>query len=114
MKKLTAALFALTALVCGVIVGFGIASVPNKRFEKPYSQSDPNASSASYTALTVNINTANRNELMKLDGIGETKADAIIRYREEHGFFVSVEEIKNVNGIGDAVFESIKDHICVG
>lgn len=65
------------------------------------------------TFLLVNINTAGIDELMELDGIGETIAQRIIDYRNEHGKFTSIEEIKNVSGIGDKRYEKIKDHICV-
>ncbi len=61
----------------------------------------------------VNINTAEREELMTLDGIGEKKADSIIRYREENGGFSSIEEILEIPGIKDAVFSNIKDQITV-
>lgn len=59
----------------------------------------------------ININRAAAEELMTLPGIGESKASGIIEYRESAGGFQSVEEIKNVSGIGDAVFEKIKDRI---
>ncbi len=61
----------------------------------------------------VNLNTATLEELMTLSGIGETKAKAIISYREEQGSFHSIEEIKNVDGIKDGVFTAIKDDITV-
>lgn len=65
------------------------------------------------SALLVNINTAGIGELMELDGIGEAIAKRIIDYRNEHGKFASIEEIKNVSGIGDKKYEKIKDYICV-
>lgn len=61
----------------------------------------------------VNINQAAADELMTLPGIGESKAAGIIEYRESAGGFQSVEEIKNVSGIGEAVFERIKDRIVI-
>lgn len=61
----------------------------------------------------VNLNTATREELMTLAGIGESKADSIIRYREEHGRFQSIEEIKQIEGIKDGVFQKIKEMITV-
>ena len=61
----------------------------------------------------VNINEASRDLLMTLPGIGESKADAVIQYRNEHGVFGSIEEIQNVPGIKNAVFQNIKDHITV-
>ena len=58
----------------------------------------------------VSINTATKEELLTLPGIGESKADAIIEYRTTKKF-ETIEEIKEVSGIGDALFEKIKDHI---
>ena len=59
----------------------------------------------------VNINTSTQTELEKLPGIGPSTALKIINYREEKGKFKSIEEIKEVPGIGDAKFNSIKDMI---
>ena len=50
---------------------------------------------------------------MELKGIGETRARAIIEYRETYGDFGYIEEIMNVSGIKEASFEKIKDDICV-
>lgn len=61
----------------------------------------------------VNINTATQAELETLTGIGPSTALKIIKYREENGKFKTIEEIKNVAGIGDSKFEAIKDEICV-
>ncbi len=61
----------------------------------------------------VNLNTATRDELMTLPGIGESKADAIIAYRSEHGAFASIEEIQDISGIKSGVFSQIKDFITV-
>lgn len=59
----------------------------------------------------VNLNTADASGLQQLSGIGEKKAAAIISYREEHGSFSSIEDIKKVSGIGDKTFESLKDDL---
>ena len=61
----------------------------------------------------ININTADETTLQTLDGIGETKAKAIIEYRNKNGNFKTTEDIKNVSGIGDSVYEKIKDNITV-
>lgn len=61
----------------------------------------------------VNINEASKEELMTLTGIGEAKADSILEYRAEHGRFGSIEEIKEISGIKDGVFQKIKDKITV-
>ena len=60
----------------------------------------------------VSLNSASKEELMTLSGIGESKADAIIEYRKKKKF-ESIEEIKEVSGIGDALFEKIKDNITI-
>ena len=62
----------------------------------------------------VNINTADETALVTLNYIGKNRAQAIIAYREEHGPFKSIEDLKGVSGVGDRVFESIKDKITVG
>ncbi len=59
----------------------------------------------------ININTASVNELDELPGIGEATATKIIKYREENGEFKSIEDIKNVSGIGDSKYDEIKDKI---
>jgi len=61
----------------------------------------------------IDLNLATAAELMTLSGIGQTKADSIIRYREKNGSFSSVEEIKQVEGIKEGVYNRIKDHIKV-
>lgn len=59
----------------------------------------------------MNLNTAAKEQLMTLTGIGEAKAAAIIRYREENGGFRSIEELMEVEGIKEGVFNKIKDQI---
>lgn len=66
--------------------------------------------SFSFLFAAVNINTASKEELMTLKGIGETTAEAIIEYRKKNKF-TKIEDIKNVKGIGDKKFESIKEDI---
>lgn len=61
----------------------------------------------------VNINTATVQELTTLTGIGESRALAIIAYREKNGLFQSIDGIKKVTGIKDGLFEKIKDQITV-
>ncbi len=59
----------------------------------------------------VNINTATSIELMSLSGIGESKALGIIEYRTNNGIFANIEDLKNVSGIGDKTFETIRNFI---
>ena len=76
--------------------------------EKPKQISD---SSSSSNTDVININTANKEQLMKISGVGKTKAEAIISYREKNGDFKKKEDITKVHGIGKATFEKIKDKI---
>ena len=61
----------------------------------------------------ISLNTATLDELMMLPSIGEAKAEAIIKYREEVGAFQNIEQLKEVNGIGDAIFDDIKESITI-
>ena len=70
-----------------------------------------NASDGKNTNSKVNINTASKEELDTLPGIGPSTAEKIINYRKEKGKFKSIEEIKDVSGIGDSKYENIKDMI---
>jgi len=63
--------------------------------------------------VLININKATQTELETLPGIGPSTALKIIKYREENGNYSSIEDIKNVSGIGDSKFNNIKDLICV-
>ena len=60
----------------------------------------------------ININTATKEDLDTLPGIGPATAQKIIDYRQEHGNFSSIEDIKNVKGIGEAKFSKMQDKIC--
>ena len=61
----------------------------------------------------VNLNTAGLEELMTLTGIGQTRAEAIITYREEEGAFQAPEDIMKVDGIKEGIYEKLKDEITV-
>lgn len=80
-----------------------------KHGEKPKQISDGSTSSSN--GDVININTANKEQLMKISGVGKTKAEAIISYREKNGDFKKKEDITKVRGIGKATFEKIKDKI---
>ncbi|NMA05833.1 MAG: hypothetical protein GX931_05635 [Acholeplasmataceae bacterium] len=66
-----------------------------------------------YEIEKININTADEKTLMQIKGIGPVIAKAIIDYRKKNGSFKEIEEIKNVNGIGNKTYEKIKDFITV-
>ena len=81
----------------------------NKEPEQQENQAVPEDDDA--VSLSVNINTADVQELDLLPGIGEKLAENIIAYRIENGSFQTIEEIKNVPKIGDSIFEKIKNYI---
>ncbi len=74
---------------------------------------DASGNSQNGTDGKVNINQASRETLMTLPGIGQSKADLIIAYREENGGFKSIEDIMLVGGIKEGLFNKVKDKICV-
>lgn len=68
---------------------------------------------ASAAFAVINVNTASAEGLAKLPGIGESKAQAIIEYRETEGPFESVDELDQVPGIGEGTLEDIRDKVTV-
>lgn len=82
--------------------------------EWPVSEKQPGtAKSAGPSSGKVNLNTATKEELMTLRGIGEAKAEDILRYRQKQGGFERIEDIMEISGIKNAAFEKIKDDITV-
>ena len=75
-------------------------------------QSDASGGTDQSATLMVNINTATEEELKSLPGIGDVTAKAIVNYRKDTPF-KTIDDIKNVTGIGDSKFKQIKDYICV-
>lgn len=65
------------------------------------------------SAPVVNLNTASKDQLMEITGVGEKKADLIIQYRQEHGQFKTVDDLKDVSGFGDKSVAKIKDQLAV-
>lgn len=74
---------------------------------------EENAVPSNNSTQTININKATEKEFETLPGIGPSLASKIIEYRNQNGKFESIEDIKNVNGIGDNKYEKIKDLITV-
>lgn len=93
----------------------GTAGVPGEWIEFPggSGKGSGGAAEGAGEEKKVNLNTASKEELMALRGIGEARAEDIIRYREEFGPFRTIEEIMNISGIKEAAFRKIKDSITV-
>ena len=68
---------------------------------------------SSLALAKLNLNNATESELTSLKGIGKVKAQRIIEYRKTKGKFKNIEELKNVKGIGDKLFQKIKEEVCV-
>lgn len=93
-------------------------STTSEENDDSFNESNPNkegnsSSSQAKSSSKVNINTATVGELEKLDGIGPSIAQRIVDFRNANGKFLSIDEIKNVSGIGEKTFEKFKDDICV-
>lgn len=88
----------------------GTITTKNKTKKK---KSETSASSEKNSDILVNINTADHDTLVKLNGIGDSLADRIIEYRNENGDFKNIEELLNVPGIGEKIFNAVKDNIYV-
>jgi competence protein ComEA len=93
---------------CVVIYKKGEADKIQNSQSKP---SDVKVSSSTVVNAIININTANKEELKTLTGIGDVKADGIIKYREENGGFKSVEELTKVDGIGEKTLSKFIDKV---
>ena len=85
--------------------------------KNPITQNDANNKSGHSKSLNssstnkVNINTASEAELLKIPGVGPAKVREIIDYRQKNNTFHSIEDLKNIKGIGDKTFERIKEYI---
>lgn len=113
---LSAAVGTVTMLLFGYADlhrGSGVTAVYAPDFlseEELYLEEKEKIHSAS--AERININTAKRSELKRLEGIGEALSERIIEYREKHGGFSDISELKRVKGIGEERLDKIRDKIC--
>lgn len=80
---------------------------------KETKESSVTGSGEEVTEKKININLASADELTELSGIGPSRAEDIVKYREENGPFSSIDDIKNVPGIGEGIFDRMKDLITV-
>lgn len=89
--------------------------IPNlvEQVEETTLSSESEANTSSKSEGKVNINKASVSELTSIPGVGASTAQKIITYREENGKFKTIEDIKNVSGIGDSKYNSMKDFISV-
>lgn len=103
MRKNATILFVLALLLTGALVLYaGKAPAPSYF-----------VSLSSDTTTVLDLNEATAHQLATLPGIGETIAQRIVQYREEHGPFAATEEIMNVSGIGPAKYEKIRQRLTV-
>ena len=98
-----------------VLVDGEMLYVPTKEeaAEQAVPDMSKNSGISKETEEKININTASKEELMKIPTVGETRAESIIAYRKKHGAFSEISDIKQVSGIKDGVFDKIKDYIVV-
>ncbi|WP_047428572.1 helix-hairpin-helix domain-containing protein [Staphylococcus schweitzeri] len=89
--------------------------IPHKGQKNVDSQHETNKSQVgqSNTNVKVNLNTASASELMSVPGVGQTKANAIIEYRNQQGAFQDIEELKKVKGFGSKTFEKLKSYFAI-
>ncbi|AVN23140.1 competence protein ComEA [Acinetobacter pittii] len=79
--------------------------------QRPSHSNSPKSSVMTDSSGQIHLNQANIDELQKLKGIGEKKAQAIVEYRQKNGGFKNIDEFKNVKGIGPAIFEKNKTRL---
>ena len=123
-NKLLTVLLILTALFAGLTLGLYLGrnpaggsvtvSIPAEVQTAPAAAQTPPEASSVGTALAVNINTADVAVLAQLPGIGEVLARRIVDYRTIHGRFTAVEQLTNVEGIGEGKLEAILEQITIG
>ena len=111
ISKKTAIIISVICIVTITLSGVLLLRLENKN-NSVIMKADTFAEENEEIEISVNINTAPKEELMLLNNIGKSKAEAIIEYRKTKPF-EKIEEIMNVKGIGIKMFERIKDNICV-
>lgn len=90
-----------------------ISQTDNTTAKNEYGAADSEEKEAINVQYPLNLNTCTAEELMTIDNIGEARASAIIAYRDYLGGYTSVEQLKDISGIGDAVYASIEPYVTV-
>lgn len=110
-EKIKVTLLVLCMLFCGAVYskwyGSGVLEM------KEEVSQNINQPEAEYTTNLININHAQKEELMLLDGVGEKTAERIIAYRQQQGMFENIADIQNVKGVGEKTFAEIAPYITV-
>jgi competence protein ComEA len=104
---------ALAIGIVGFLMAFSVIGVGPAFGIWPFSSGEDSTSNEKNSAL-LDVNTASQDALAALPDVGDARAKAIVAYRRQHGPFNTVEDVKQVPGIEDEVFASIKDHLTVG
>ena len=100
--------------ICGAVTSPGVYELPyGSRVFQAIEKAGGYLPENTGTDQKINLNTADVSQLTTLTGVGESKALAIIAYREENGPFTSIEDIMNVPGIKEGTYEKIKDKIAI-
>lgn len=113
-KTITKTVYVDTPCVCEEVKN-DACLIENLDIKDPVIEQEENKTNDTNETINskININTASKEELMTLTGIGASKATAIIEYRDNNGLFKSIEDIMKVNGISESIYAKIKENITI-
>jgi len=94
-----------------VVIPAKVTANQNTMLSEKGSDVQTNNAAESNTNNKINLNTASSSELISIPGIGKVTAEKIIKYREEKGFFSKIEQLMEIDRIGEATFNKIKDYV---
>ena len=116
-RRQTRMLIVIALVFCALLAGYNAFYVPDaplRSFIETDITSDLDGPESEQSPEKLDLNTATLEELDALDGIGPVIAQKIVDYREEYGGFSRLEELKEVQGIGDALLEKLRNQVTVG